>query len=170
MADMLSTTVEGLQRLKTKVRDYEGYGETVKRRHSDKTIRMYLSGKIDEILKQLNADCKSSDAKDQDRLDTFISRTKRTLDTIHSSLTSPTYIHEPFFQSASIPAQRCTRIYDLEQYMLDDIENIRVELSELYKNGDERGLIQEHFLRIDTFVDNINQALFEREALILGDV
>ena len=54
--------------------------------------------------------------------------------------------------------------------MLDEMENMRIELSELDKNGNESGLIQEHFLRIDTFVDNINQALFEREALILGDV
>ena len=169
MTDAPSTSVEGLEGLRETVKDYQGYAETPVRQHSDKVIRKYLSGKIIGLLNQLSEKYNATDEHDQNRLDTLVNSTKRKLVTINSSLKSPTYIQESFFQTQSIPAPRLARIYYLEKNMLEETHNINVELSDLYTNSKERAIFEEHFFHIDAFVDNINQALFEREALILGD-
>ncbi|MBN1560042.1 hypothetical protein JW998_07310 [candidate division KSB1 bacterium] len=169
MTNTSSTPLVGVEGVKEKVTDYEGYGNAATRARSDKIIRLYLSGKIKELIKQLNADY-VTDEKDQNRLDSLINSTKRKLATIQKSLNSPTYQQEQFIAPAVLPAQRLARIYDLEKSMMEDVANIAVELAGLHKNCTTRTVFEEHFLHIDAFVDNINQALFEREALILGDV
>ena len=53
--------------------------------------------------------------------------------------------------------------------MLEESDNLNTELAVLLLDNKDRDKVEDHFLHIDTYVDNFNQALFEREALILGD-
>ena len=169
MTSMSSTSLNALASVKEKVGGYGGYGDSVTRRQSDKTIRLYLSGKIKELLKEFNADYIVPEEKDRDRLDSLVNSTKRKLLTVLLSLKSPTYIQELALESSVWQTHQFARIYELEKNMMDEVENIGVELSDLFQNGKAHASFEEHFLHIDTFVDNINQALFEREALFLGD-
>ncbi|MBN1481185.1 hypothetical protein EH223_01900 [candidate division KSB1 bacterium] len=166
---MSETPHVGLLKLKQQIGDYEGYGDAAQKQQSDKSVRLYLINKIKNLLEQLSQEYCAANQDDQTRLDSLIKSTKRKLRTIHQSLTTPTYIQESFFHTMSIPTQRLGRIYDLEGVMLEETENIRLELTELAKDGKERSTFEDYFLHIDAYVDNINQALFEREALILGD-
>lgn len=166
---MSETPHAGLEKLKQQIGDYEGYGDAAQNQQSDKSIRLYLLDKIKDLLEQLSHRYDAASADDQVRLDSLINSTRRKLSTIHQSLTSPTYIQEPFFHNISIPSQRLARIYDVERVMLEETDNIGLELAELAINGRERKSFEDYFLHIDAYVDNINQALFEREALILGD-
>jgi hypothetical protein len=159
----------GLEKLQKQIGEYKGYDATDVREKSDKLVRLFLIHKIKQLLTQLGEQYQAAREDDQDRLDLLLKSTKRKLLTINQSLKSPTYIHEPFFKTMSIPTRRLSRIYDLEQNMLEETESIKVELSGLRQNGKDRNTFEEHFLHIDAYVDNINQALFEREALILGD-
>ncbi|MBN1466028.1 hypothetical protein JXA02_09715 [candidate division KSB1 bacterium] len=162
------TSLAGLDGVKERVTNYEGYGDASTRGQADKMIRRYLSGKITQLLTQLNSEHLAADEKDQNRLDSLLNSTKRKLATIHKSLNSPTYIDKQFFSLAALAEQRLARLYDLERGMLEEVANLDLELSDL--NQKTRTLFEQHFLHIDASVDNINQALFEREALILGDV
>jgi hypothetical protein len=164
-----SSTSVSLDNLKDHIGDYAGYGDTGLRQQSDKKIRTHLIGIIRNLIEQLQQEHKVADEKEQGRLNELLSRTRRRLATISESLKSPTYVYEPFFQSAPIPVHRLSRIYDLENKMLEEMGSLNMEVSDLFINGKKRDVFEEHFLHIDTFVDNINQALFEREALILGD-
>jgi hypothetical protein len=170
MTKTSSPTLTGVEGLKEKVTDYQGYEDAATRERSDKLVRLYLSGKIRELVQQLNAGYMASDERDQNRLDSLVKSTKRKLATIHKSLNSPTYHQEQFFTPAFMSPQQLVRIYELEKSMMEELASIDIELSDLHRNPKTRPLFEEHFLHIDAFVDNINQALFEREALILGDI
>lgn len=166
---MSELSQSGLEKLQEQIGEYKGYDETDLREKSDKLIRLFLINKIRQLLSQLSEQYQTAREDDQDRLNLLLKSTKRKLLTINQSLKTPTYIQEPFFKTMSIPSRRLSRIYDLEQNMLEEAESIKLELSDLLQNGKERNAFEEHFLHIDAYVDNINQALFEREALILGD-
>lgn len=160
------TVLHGLQQ---HIENYEGYADVSLRQQSDKEMRLYLISKIRELVDNLARDISADDSTVQDRLEFLLSSTSRKLVTIHQSLKTPTYIQEPFFKSSSIPESRLSRIYNLEDKMLLEIDSIREELGDLANDTKDRDAVEDHFLHIDAYVDNINQALFEREALILGD-
>ncbi len=158
-----------LHHLRQEINNYQGYADLDVRQQSDKQVRHFLISKINALVEKLAQDIVIEDSTEQDRLEALVSSTSRKLGTIHQSLKRPTYVEESFFRSAAIPESRLVRIYDLENNMLEEIDGIRVELGDLIKNTQNRATVEDHFLHIDAFVDNINQALFEREALILGD-
>ncbi len=166
---MSETSHNALEQLKSAIGDYEGYDVAASRPQSDKTMRLFLIGKIKSLVEQLGRDYSAEDASDQERLESLLKSTKRKLITIHQSLKSPTYGEEPFFQSSAIPNTRLSRLYDLEGDMLEETNNISEELLSLLRDRASRAQVEDHFLHIDAYVDNINQALFEREALIIGD-
>jgi hypothetical protein len=165
----MATSQNALQDLQTHITDYEGYAKIDSRQQSDKEMRLFLIKKIRRLVHNLSQDISTQNAADEDRLEALISSTSRKLVTIHQSLKTPTYIDEYFFKSASIPDSYLSRIYDLENNMLLEISSIREELVDLTRHTKDREAVEDHFLHIDAYVDNINQALFEREALILGD-
>lgn len=158
-----------LHHLRQQIDNYEGYADIASRQQSDKQVRHLLISKIKRLVEKLAQDIAIQESTDQDRLEALVSSASRKLGTIHQSLKRPTYIEESFFQSAAIPEPRLSRIYNLEKNMLTEIDGIREELGDLMKHSQDRNAVEDHFLHIDAFVDNINQALFEREALILGD-
>jgi len=53
--------------------------------------------------------------------------------------------------------------------MLDELADIQLELAAFQTGPIEKSTIEDHFLHISDSIDNLNQALFERECLILGD-
>ncbi len=165
----MAASQNALQNLQAHIDNYDGYAEIDSRQQSDQEIRLFLTEKILGLVHNLSQDISTKNTADEDRLEALISSTSRKLITIHQSLKTPTYIDEYFFKSASIPDSYLSRIYDLENNMLLEISSIREELVDLTKDTKDREAVEDHFLHIDAYVDNINQALFEREALILGD-
>lgn len=158
-----------LHHLKQQIENYQGYAEVDSRQKSDKEMRLFLINKIRELVEKLAHNYSTDNSKAKDRLESLLSSTSRKLVTIHQSLKTPTYIEEAFFQTATIPEAQLDRIYNLEDNMLLETKSIRDELEDLLKDKKDRDAIEDHFIHIDAYVDNINQALFEREALILGD-
>jgi hypothetical protein len=52
---------------------------------------------------------------------------------------------------------------------LGELSSLLEEITSLNGNSPRKEEFEDHFLHIHDFVDNFNQALFGREALILGD-
>jgi hypothetical protein len=165
-----SSTHAGLQRLIERVGEYVGYEDAPRRQQSDIAVRRHLTTNIRRILEQLDRKFNSADVADHERLESLISSTRRKLNTICTSLNNPTYQQAAFFSGKRLSARETARIYDLESNMVEETENICKEVIGLKKETVSRAEFEDHFLHIQNFVDNINQFLFEREALIVGDL
>ncbi len=163
-----SATPDGLAKLAHRIGDYSGYENAESRASSDKAIRDQVIHNIDALLQQLDGDFKAADKNEQQQLDSLIAGAKRKLSIICDSLAEPTYLQGRFFGMADINRERLQRIYELEWNMLEETDNIKEELL-LLKDNIAKEVFEDHFLHIGNFVDDINQALFEREALIVGD-
>jgi hypothetical protein len=165
-----NSTHAGLQSLVERVGEYVGYEDALLRQKSDIAVRRHLIANITGILKQLEHKFNATDAADQERLQSLITSARRKLGTVYTSLNNPTYQQVAFFSGKRLPAKQMGRIYDLETDMLEETENIGKEVADLKKEDAGRDEFEDHFLHIENFVDNINQFLFEREALIIGDL
>mgnify|MGYP001133811933 FL=1 len=158
-----------IETLAAHIKNYKGYDQRDTRPQSDKAIRTRLIETIKALIAQPTAEFKAADLQEQTDLHERIERTKRKLNTICSSLSSPTYHDAAFFSTASLPSHVTERIYELEHSMMEEIEHIDMEFSALRQDPSDAETFEDHFLHIKNFIDNINQALFEREALIVGD-
>jgi hypothetical protein len=165
----MSQPSSSLESLSQKVSNYNGYEDVAARERSDRELRDHLINDIDSVLKQYDVALHSENAEDQPELDKFIESTKRKLKTLCESLNNPTYAGVAFFSTETVPDKRLSRLYELESTLLDELEMITEETTSLINNELMKAVFEEHFLHIYDFVDNVNQFLFEREALILGD-
>jgi hypothetical protein len=160
----------GADDLKSRIGEYVGYENASLRKSSDAAIRRHLINSIESVLKQLDAPYQAAEAEDQERLGSLLKSTKRKLNTICQSLNHPTYQQVSFFGGKRLSEREISRIYNLEQEMIEEIDHVQTEVASMDKGKLEREIFEDHFLHISNFVDNVNQSLFEREALILGDV
>jgi hypothetical protein len=165
-----SSTHAVLQSLVERVGEYVGYEDASLRQQSDIAVRRHLTANIQGILKQLDHRFNANDSEEQTHLESLVKSTSRKLNTICSSLNNPTYLQMAFFSGKRLSTKETGRIYDLETDMIKETESICREVVSLKKNGVSRNEFEDHFLHIHNFVDNINQFLFEREALIIGDL
>ncbi len=163
-----STTSGSLEKLTHRIGDYTGYENAESRATSDKAIRNQVIHNINALLQQLDNNFTAAKKTEQARLDDLIESARRKLGVICDSLAEPTYLHGHFFGMVDLNKDRLQRIYELEWNMLEETDNIKEELL-LLKDNVAREVFEDHFLHIGNFVDDINQALFEREALIIGD-
>lgn len=148
---------------------YNGYENSVNRKISDQEIRSCMVDMIDKIVVQLTDLPAAMLEEDQKRLSELSQSTRRKLVTISASLRAPTYTGTAFFSLDKISEKRLERIYKHECAMLDGLDGIKVEINTLLQHHIEKALFEDHFLHITDFIDNFNQALFERESLILGN-
>lgn len=165
-----NSTHAGLQSLIDRVEEYAGYEDALLRMQSDIAVRRHLTANIKGVLEQLEQKFNAADNAEQTRLESLITSSRRKLTTICSSLNNPTYQHVTFFSGKRLSARELGRIYDLETDMVDETEHISNEVVGLKKEAAGRSEFEDRFLHIDNYVDNINQSLFEREALIIGDL
>lgn len=148
---------------------YNGYDNAANRIQSDKQIREHLVNEINMILSKLDSLPDAANGEDQNRLDELCKSTRRKLITISESLKSPTYGASSFFKDESIPSGRLARVYEFENEMLDDVSSLSEEVDSLGEKSMYKEVFEDYFLHIMDFIDGFNQALFERESLILGD-
>ncbi len=164
-----SSSSETPKMLSQVVHEYHGYDSSARRKNSDQQIRLCMIEKIDEILQQLNGLPAAHVDEDKRRLTDLSQSTRRKLSTISQSLRAPTYAGKSFFSLEKISDKRLENIYKRETAMLGGLSGIAEELAALMQQKMEKTFFEDHFLHIADFIDNFNQALFEREALILGD-
>ncbi len=158
-----------LQELTQNVGGYSGYQDQTLRERSDKQLRQYLIANIEGLIKSLQNVPAAANAEDQPRLESLVTGTRRKLNTICESLSSPTYTGVSFFTTTNISDRLLAKLYAYEQTMLGEIDNLSEEIEALNHNTLDKEIFEDHFLHIHDFIDNFNQALFEREATILGD-
>jgi hypothetical protein len=164
-----SRAASALSTLSQSIKGYCGYESISQRELSDRVLRQQLISRINLLRQELDDVPKAVQAKDQNRLDELVSSSKRKLHTITESLTRPTYVGVSFFKKESPSSRQLMRIYQFEAGMLAETDSLSEEISLLNQSASDREVFEDHFLHIQDFIDNVNQALFEREALILGD-
>ncbi len=151
------------------IENYSGYDHPESRPQSDLAIRKQLIKNIEVLIVQPNDQIRAADNNEQNRLDDLLKSTQRKLKTVCQSLSAPTYLNASYFSATQLPSHLTERIYTLERDMIEETEHINAEFSTLRAKPTERDLFEENFMHIKNFIDNINQYLFEREALILGE-
>ena len=159
-----------LQQLVQDVHGYLGYEKADERERTDKAIREHCIEQISQLTGRLDKSLKAEDAEDQQRLDTLAANAKKNLLIIGDSLKNPTYSDTSFFADQAPFNNALNRIYDLEKIMLDAFSNISEEFGSLGREKLPKDQFEASFLHAQDFLDDINQSLFEREALILGDM
>lgn len=167
MADSFAPS-KGLAKLVQTISDYVGYENPDIRCSTDKTIRRLVIQNIIDLLKLFDEKHKAASDQQMTDFKKQIDRTRRRLKVLCGSLESPTYLHGQFFLAGDVNARRLERIYELETDMLEETGNINEEILS-FQPSMSKETIEDHFLRIGNFVDNLNQSLFEREALIIGE-
>jgi hypothetical protein len=159
---------EGLTKLAQHISGYTGYEKSEARSNSDTEIRNLLIDRIKELLALFAGDFDAAGEKEKTALAKRIDSTQRKLKIICDSLKAPTYLHGQFFLAGDVNNHRLERIYKIEWEMLEELVNIKEELT-TFRSSLSEEIIKDHFLQISNFVDDLNQLLFEREALIIGD-
>lgn len=159
-----------LQQLVQGVHGYLGYEKADERERTDKAIREHFIEQISQLTDHLGSSLKAEQEEDQQRLETLAANAKKNLLIIGDSLKNPTYSGTSFFADQVPFNNAMNRIYDLEKLMLDALLNISEELVSLDKGKLPKDQFEASFLHTQDFLDDINQSLFEREALILGDM
>jgi len=164
-----SQETSALDELTQSVGGYSGYQDQSARERSDKQLRQHLIANIESLIQSLQNIPNATNSDDQERLNNLVSGTKRKLNTICESLSTPTYIGVPFFENAKVSGSMLEKLYASERSMLIEVANLSEEIAALKNNSLDKDVFEDHFLHIQDFIDNFNQALFEREATILGD-
>ena len=159
----------GLERLAKSIKGYDGYRTCDIRQKTDTAVRAHLINQLKSLLDRLGAEINAKEEKDQKKLEQLVDKTKQKLGTICASLDDPTYTSGGFFGRESIPIHSLQRLYDLEADMLDETMNMDEEIASLEQETLNKERVEDHFLHINNYIDDFNQSLFEREALILGD-
>ena len=158
-----------LEVLRERVNGYQGYDESSNRESSDRQLRQHLVEKIKGLLSHLNRVAKTSEDKDQEQLEKYVQSAKRTLSTICTSLENPTYDGILDSAMSKMKTNQLECVYHFESGMVEETLNLENEMSTLIDQALTREFFEEAFLHINDFMDNFNQHLFEREALMLGD-
>lgn len=158
-----------LESLSGAIHGFRGYEQSDHRNLSDQQLRHFLVMEIQRVLIALDALPPAEQEEDKRRLGELAQSTRRKLTTICSSLKDPTYMGQEFFSTALLHEKRVQRIYFQENDMLEELAGIIAEIAALANGRIEKESIEDHFLHIGDFIDNLNQALFERECLILGN-
>ena len=164
-----SSTASPLQSLTDKIGGFFGYEKSATREPSDLNLRRFLIAGINARLKDLDEIPSAAIEEDQRLLLEVTKSTRRKLITISESLSAPTYAGQDFFTRDHIAEKRVAGLYTLEKSMLDELADIQLELAAFQAGPIDKITIEDHFLHISDSIDNLNQALFERECLILGD-
>ena len=151
------------------INGFHGYEQPGRRERSDRLFREFLVKQTKALLKLLGHKFDAADADYQDRVDENVKSSKRKLLTISESLKNPTYIGALFFTKSNLPENLMSKIYELECHMLEEIKNINDEIKALFLPKIKKDVFEDRFLHIHDFIDYLNQYLFERESLILGD-
>ena len=164
-----SSTASLLQSLTDRIGGFIGYEKSATRERSDINLRRFLIAGIGACLKDLADIPSAATEEDQSLLIKVIKSTQRKLITISESLSDPTYAGQNFFTQDHIAERRVAGLYALEKTMLDELADIQLELAAFQGGPIDKRTIEDHFLHISDSIDNLNQALFERECLIHGD-
>ena len=159
----------GLERLAKSIQGYDGYHTCDIREKTDTAVRAHLVNQIRLLLSNLGAEIQAQQQEDQREIEQLVDKTKQKLSTICASLDDPTYTAGGFFGRDSISERSLQRLYDLEADMLDETLNIDEEIASMKQKKLDKDRAEDHFLQINNYIDDFNQSLFEREALILGD-
>ena len=155
-------------RLRSLITGYMGYDQPSDRLHSDKMFKKFSHQKFLKLTPYLDSIPPAELAGYQEKLENLISKTRKKLDTIDRSMND---FSESFSTdySRNDSMESKEKIYQFECSIIDNIEEIKQELIILLHEAMDRHEIEESFLKIQTYIDNINQQLFEREAILAGE-
>ena len=169
MNDNSHINSNALEAVKNEVDGYEGYEMSGKRERSDLAFRQVMVNAFREVTNFFNGGQQAAIAEEQIRFENLSTNVVRSLTTILNSLENPTYINTSFFTNSS-PPNYIGRIYELEDQVLKFTSGIKEEGQNLFDGEISADVFEDDFMRIIDSIDSINQALFEREALISGDM
>ena len=158
-----------LENLSQKIAGFNGYELQEQREKTDRVFREFLIKQTKTLIKALGHKFEVKEAEHKSIVDKNVTSTKRKLLTISQSLKNPTYEGALFFSKNRLSEELLDSIYEDECRMLEEIKNISDEIEALITTGFERDIFEDHILHIQDFIDALNQYLFERESLILGD-
>ena len=157
-------------RIKESVSGYEGYAEIQHRNNSDTHLRKYFMQEFDAMGKAIAEYTSKVREQNDPKLYTPLEKLQKKLTTVGDSMRNPTYCDSTFFQKPMVEEDTLQNIYLYENQMFEEIENLIAEISALKNCAPEMEEIMDHVLRINDTLDALNQALFERESLLAGDM
>lgn len=151
--------------VKRDIAGYVGYEDWKQRRNSETKFREHVWGILDKLEKRFS---RQKAVPENDKLDQLNRHFRIGLQRLKSSLGNPGYEKSDFFSKPG-PESPIDRIYELEGMVLDYLHEIDEEGRMMGQSSQEPDSLLESYHRLQAFMDNINQALFEREAAIMGD-
>ncbi|MDZ7338807.1 MAG: hypothetical protein ONB30_09730, partial [candidate division KSB1 bacterium] len=80
----------------------------------------------------------------------------------------PAYLESAFFERDRLPEETLQSLYDCELALLKEVSTLNEELADLDVSCLSETEVQERAMRMGDAVDAFNQALFERESLLLS--
>lgn len=148
------------------VKGYTGYAHRGQRRRSDELLRAHLISRLEGVARRLDGAARRGTPE----LAEPLSSLHRKLTTICEGLHAPGYLESAFFESTSLSPQVLASLYAHEVTLLVEMSSLDEELADLEVGTLTEADVQERTLRMSDSVDALNQALFERESLLMGDV
>ncbi|MGQ9561352.1 MAG: hypothetical protein ACUVTG_16030 [Candidatus Oleimicrobiaceae bacterium] len=170
MAGMGAAAEAAPKEIQSQVKGYTGYARREQRRHSDELLRAHLISRLEGVARRLDGASALAARRGTPELAEPLSSLHRKLTTICEGLHAPGYLESAFFESTSLSPQVLASLYGHEVTLLVEMSSLDEELADLEVGTLTEADVQERTLRMSDSVDALNQALFERESLLMGDV
>ncbi|MDZ7384870.1 MAG: hypothetical protein ONB07_02000 [candidate division KSB1 bacterium] len=150
------------------VRGYQGYATQDQRRATDKLLRAHLSCQLEGLATKLDGAAGHARRLGAETVSEPLARLHRKLCTIREGLQTPAYLESAFFERDRLPEETLQSLYDCELALLKEVSTLNEELADLDVSCLSETEVQERAMRMGDAVDAFNQALFERESLLLS--
>ncbi len=156
--------------IQRQVHGYAGYSVQGQRRETDELLRAHLTRRLEQLAAKLGGAVAHAQNLGAEQLSEPLARLQRKVCTICGGLQAPAYLHSLFFDRDPLPAQMLQSLYESELALLREVGTLDEELADLEVASLSQADLEERALRMGDAVDAFNQALFERESLLLGDM
>ncbi len=158
------------KQIQTQVKGYAGYAHRDERRRSDELLRAHLISRLEGLARRLDGASELAARRGTPELSEPLTSLHRKLVTICEGLQAPVYLESAFFESTSLSPHVLASLYAHELTLLVEMSSLDEELADLDVDTLTETDVQERALRMSDSVDALNQALFERESLLMGDI
>jgi hypothetical protein len=153
-----------LERIGNAVPGFKGYRERELRRDADRLQREFLSARLDDAKKGLNAI--ASAATRGGSLDAIndVETAKKRIDRVANRIRYAERGYSGFFDAVKVDENMLARVYQFDMGLIDDVDGIRTASSVAAQSADVRAALQDLIARVDA----LDTRLSDRENILRG--
>ena len=150
------------------IKGYQGYSSTEHRTKTDQKFRNFLLTKLNSTNQRLPEFEKRIKNIVTPDISESLKRIRSGINMLTSPLKNPCYIDQLFFKKDRISDEKLSQLYKYDIQIIEQVEIFEDEIKQLDTENDDQEITQ-ILNHLYDLTDGLNQAITEREFLIMSD-